>query len=180
MAKSFPSILLLIAIALACPAIDAGAVTKKKKKPAAEADPTPRPRSKIVIKKMDDDDDDAPASRTSKTKPKATPAPAASAAKPAFRTQSGSNRPLADGEMPLMAKGAIALDAYTGKPLYEKNADEPQFPASTTKIMTALLVIEEGNLDQEVEITDEDSKVGESSLNILPGDRYTRRDMLLA
>jgi D-alanyl-D-alanine carboxypeptidase (penicillin-binding protein 5/6) len=50
--------------------------------------------------------------------------------------------------------------------------------ASTTKIMTALLVIEEGNLDQEVEITEEDSKVGESGLSILPGERFTRRQML--
>jgi D-alanyl-D-alanine carboxypeptidase (penicillin-binding protein 5/6) len=44
--------------------------------------------------------------------------------------------------------------------------------------MTALLVIEEGNLDQEVECTLDDSKVGESSLNLKPGQRFTRRQML--
>lgn len=86
--------------------------------------------------------------------------------------------PPADGELPLAARGAVVLDAYTGQVLYAKNADEPQFPASTTKIMTALLVIEAGNLDKEVEITAEDSKVGESSLQIKPGERYTRRQML--
>ena len=85
---------------------------------------------------------------------------------------------LADGELPLAAKGAIVLDSYTGRPLYEKNADEPQYPASTTKIMTALLVIEAGDLDREVEVTEEDARVGESSLNLRAGERYTRRQML--
>src|SRR5687768_14748206 len=66
---------------------------------------------------------------------------------------------LGEGELPLAAKGAIVIDGLTGKSLYEKNADTPQYPASTTKIMTALLVIESGNLDQEVEIADEDAKV---------------------
>ena len=85
---------------------------------------------------------------------------------------------LADGELPLAAKGAIVLDSYTGRALYEKNADEPQYPASTTKIMTALLVIEAGDLDREVEVTEEDARVGESSLNLRAGERYTRRQML--
>ena len=85
---------------------------------------------------------------------------------------------LAEGELPLAARGAIVLDGYTGRVLYEKNADEPQYPASTTKIMTALLVIEAGDLEREVEITEEDARVGESSLNIRPGERYTRRQML--
>ena len=42
--------------------------------------------------------------------------------------------------------------------------------------MTALLVIEEGDLDHVIEVTEEDSKVGESSLNIRPGDQFTRRE----
>jgi D-alanyl-D-alanine carboxypeptidase (penicillin-binding protein 5/6) len=70
------------------------------------------------------------------------------------------------------------IDALSGKSIYEKNADEKQYPASTTKIMTALLVIEAGDLDKEVEITPEESKVGESSLNIAPGERFKRRQML--
>ena len=85
---------------------------------------------------------------------------------------------LAEGELPLKADGAIVLDGYTGKTLYEKNADVPQFPASTTKVMTALLVIEEGDLDHEVIVTEEDAKVPESSLEIKTGEHYTRRQML--
>jgi D-alanyl-D-alanine carboxypeptidase (penicillin-binding protein 5/6) len=85
---------------------------------------------------------------------------------------------LQPGELPLTAQGAIVIDALTGQPLYEKNPDTPLYPASTTKIMTALLVIEAGDLDREVIVTEEDSKVGESSLEIKPGDHYTRRQML--
>jgi D-alanyl-D-alanine carboxypeptidase (penicillin-binding protein 5/6) len=81
-------------------------------------------------------------------------------------------------EMPLAARGAIVIDALSGATLFEKECDSQEFPASTTKIMTALLVIEEGDLDREVEVTIEDSKVGESSLEIKPGDRFTRRQML--
>jgi len=85
---------------------------------------------------------------------------------------------LQTGQLPLTAQGAIVLDGLTGKALYEKNPDTPLYPASTTKIMTALLVIEAGGLDREIIITEEDSKVGESSLQIKPGDHYTRRQML--
>ena len=95
--------------------------------------------------------------------------PLAAARKRAPRAQAGQGTPTpapripapqVEGELPLAAKGAIVIDAMTGETLYERNADEPQFPASTTKIMTALLVIEAGDLDREVEATIDDSKVG--------------------
>ncbi len=82
------------------------------------------------------------------------------------------------GEIPMAAAGAIVIDGFTGATLYAKNADAAQFPASTTKIMTALLVIEAGDLDREVVVTAEDAKVGESSLSIKVGQSYTRRQML--
>jgi D-alanyl-D-alanine carboxypeptidase (penicillin-binding protein 5/6) len=157
MEKSFRSTARILAALLAFHAVDAMAAPKKKKPRSEPAEPELRMRSRSG----------------------ATPAPARSTRTAA--TAAGAARSyqqLADGELPLKARGAIVLDAYTGLPLYEKNADGAQYPASTTKIMTALLVIEAGDLDREVEVTLEDSKVGESSLNILPGDRYTRRDML--
>jgi len=70
------------------------------------------------------------------------------------------------------------MDAWTGEALYEKSPDERLYPASTTKILTALLVIESGDLDKEVEIGLEESQVGESSAGIKPGDRFTRRELL--
>jgi len=106
--------------------------------------------------------------------PNSKPAP-----KPTTQPQSSETATLGeDGELPLHARGAIVVNGLDGTPLYEKNADAAQFPASTTKILTALLIIESGDLDREVEIDPEDSRVGESSLDIKPGQRFSRRQML--
>jgi D-alanyl-D-alanine carboxypeptidase (penicillin-binding protein 5/6) len=83
-----------------------------------------------------------------------------------------------DDALELAARGAIVIDALSGETVYEKNADSRFYPASTTKIMTAMLVIEAGHLDAEVEVSEEDARVGESSLSIRPGERFTRRQML--
>ncbi|RFC44041.1 MAG: D-alanyl-D-alanine carboxypeptidase (penicillin-binding protein 5/6) [Verrucomicrobia bacterium] len=83
-----------------------------------------------------------------------------------------------EDDLDLAAKGAIVIDALTGDLLYQKNPDTRFYPASTTKIMTGLLIIEAGHLDQTVEITPEDARVGESSLNIHAGETFTRRQML--
>ena len=180
MVKSSPSLTLLLAAALAVvPATLHGA---KKKAPVTRIEPAaakkaaPRPRP-------------APASPTKRPPPAALADPAMNALPGAPVLPAATPRPrmedlaqiLAASEtagLPLAARGAIVIDAHTGAALYEKNADEPQFPASTTKILTALLVIEAGDLDREIECTLEDSKVGESSLYLKPGQRYTRRQML--
>ena len=49
----------------------------------------------------------------------------------------------------ISAVSAILIEAQTGTVIYEKNADERRAMASTTKIMTALLTIEAGDLDRE-------------------------------
>lgn len=87
---------------------------------------------------------------------------------------------LAPGELPIAAQGAIVIDAATGDPLYQKNPDQVFYPASTTKILTALLVIEAGNLDQEVTIEPIDEKVEPSSMEFKPGEKYTRMELLYA
>ena len=48
---------------------------------------------------------------------------------------------------------AVLIDAKTGKVLYAENADERRFPASITKIMTCLLVLENADLDDLVTIS---------------------------
>ncbi|MEI6350256.1 MAG: D-alanyl-D-alanine carboxypeptidase family protein [Verrucomicrobiota bacterium] len=82
------------------------------------------------------------------------------------------------GQLSLAARGATVIDAYTGTPLFEKDADGRFYPASSTKILTALLVIEEGDLDREVVIEPRDTQVEPSAIGFKPGDRYTRREML--
>jgi serine-type D-Ala-D-Ala carboxypeptidase (penicillin-binding protein 5/6) len=81
-------------------------------------------------------------------------------------------------ELPLAAQSAALLDSYSGEFIYTKNPDARQYPASSTKILTALIVIESGDLDQLVTVAPEDTKVEPSSLNLKPGEQYTRRQML--
>jgi D-alanyl-D-alanine carboxypeptidase (penicillin-binding protein 5/6) len=81
-------------------------------------------------------------------------------------------------DLPLAAQSAALVDSYSGEFLYTKNPDAKQYPASSTKILTALIVIEAGNLDQPVTVAPEDTKVEPSSLNLKPGQQFTRRQLL--
>ncbi|MDQ0340716.1 D-alanyl-D-alanine carboxypeptidase (penicillin-binding protein 5/6) [Caldalkalibacillus uzonensis] len=51
---------------------------------------------------------------------------------------------------PFTAEGIVLMDAKTGQVLYSKNAEQPFYPASITKIMTAILALESGRLDEMV------------------------------
>jgi len=153
MAKSArTNIILLTALLLAGMPLSSHAVKKKSR---GKAKPTPAPA----------------------TRPSATPVPEEDPLPPGLK-QTVPDIPPDLAELPLVAKGATVIDAQTGQVLYGKNVDEAQYPASTTKIMTALLVIEAGDLDKEIEVTLDDSKVGESGLEIKPGDHFTRREGL--
>ena len=50
----------------------------------------------------------------------------------------------------LYARSAILIEADTGEVLFEKNADEIMYPASTTKIMTAYIALQMGDMDNDV------------------------------
>lgn len=54
----------------------------------------------------------------------------------------------------ITTESAIVMEASTGTVLYEKNGDMQSYPASITKVMTALLAIENGNLDDVVEFSE--------------------------
>jgi serine-type D-Ala-D-Ala carboxypeptidase (penicillin-binding protein 5/6) len=81
-------------------------------------------------------------------------------------------------DLPLAAQSAALVDSYSGEFLYTKNPDAKEYPASSTKILTALIVIEAGNLDQLVTVAPEDTKVEPSSLELKPGQQFTRRQLL--
>lgn len=53
------------------------------------------------------------------------------------------------------AGGAILIEQSTGKVLFEKNGNSKMYPASTTKILTALVAIENGDLDEVITVGDE-------------------------
>lgn len=56
----------------------------------------------------------------------------------------------AENEPNLLSKSAILIDTKTNKILYDKNANEKMFPASTTKILTAIIVLENCSLTETV------------------------------
>ncbi len=84
---------------------------------------------------------------------------------------------LAD-EYELSAQSAIVLCADTGDVLYEKNADEHMLIASITKIMTAIVVIENCDLDRQIVIKPEWSAIEGSSMYANPGESYSVRELL--
>lgn len=81
-------------------------------------------------------------------------------------------------DLVVAADGAALMDSFSGTFLMQKNAGQRFFPASATKILTALLVIEAGHLDDSVTVVLEDTKVEPSSLYLKPGEIYTRRQLL--
>lgn len=76
-------------------------------------------------------------------------------------------------ELSLSAKSAILINAQTNEIIYEKNAYEKRGMASTTKIMTALLAIEMGDLQKNYVAKDEDVRVEGTSIGLKEGDRIT-------
>jgi D-alanyl-D-alanine carboxypeptidase (penicillin-binding protein 5/6) len=78
---------------------------------------------------------------------------------------------------------AILIDADTGRILYEKNIESKVYPASTTKILTAILVLEKCNLDDEVTASYNavmSVPVGASIANIQSGEVLTVKELLQA
>ncbi len=78
----------------------------------------------------------------------------------------------------LSAVSAILIEADTGTVIFEKNADEQRAMASTTKIMTAILTIEAGDLDSEFIVDSYAIRVEGTSMGLQEGDRVSRRDLL--
>lgn len=89
----------------------------------------------------------------------------------------------AAAEQPIISSKAVMLvDNSANKPLFEKNASRRHSPASTTKLMTALLVLENGELDDIVTISKEDLKLaGDYATDYLyPGEKFTVEELLNA
>ena len=81
------------------------------------------------------------------------------------------------------ATSAIIIEASTGEILWEKNAHEKLAPASMTKIMSMLLImenIENGNLswDEKITASLNASSMGGSQIFLEPGEKMTVKDML--
>ena len=78
----------------------------------------------------------------------------------------------------VVAQRAIVVDAKTGEVLFEKNADQRGPVASTQKLLTALLVVERGELDREFEIVAQDTRAAPTRLGLEVGEHFTRRNLV--
>lgn len=78
----------------------------------------------------------------------------------------------------LTASSAVLMDVSSGRTLYAKDATTQRAPASLTKIMTCLLALEAGHLDDTVEVTAKAAAVGGSSIWLEAGEQQTMRDLL--
>ncbi len=73
----------------------------------------------------------------------------------------------------LSAESAIVIEASTGRVVYESNPDARRSPASTTKIMTALVALESGDTSREIEVSPEAVGVEGSSVYLEAGEKVT-------
>ncbi len=78
----------------------------------------------------------------------------------------------------LNSRSCVVLDRISGTILYGKNEKNQVKMASTTKIMTALVVIENTTLDRTVEVSKKAAGTGGSRLGLKTGDKITIRDLL--
>jgi D-alanyl-D-alanine carboxypeptidase (penicillin-binding protein 5/6) len=83
-----------------------------------------------------------------------------------------------EGPPPIVGKAAIVIDNRTGRVLYAKNADERRAVASTQKLLTGLIIVESGNLNETVTIDKSDTYEEPFKLYLKAGDRYSKRQLL--
>lgn len=120
------------------------------------------------------------ASNTSATEPQTEPSENANNAGTSTPQPSGSKWPTGPD---VHAGSAILIDADTGTVLYEKNSHAKAYPASTTKLMTSLLALENCSLSETVTFSYEavhSISPGDSYIATKDGEQYTMEQCLYA
>lgn len=80
----------------------------------------------------------------------------------------------------LTARAAIVMDAGTGRVLWEENSTTPLPPASTTKVMTAVLALESGRLSEDFRVSVAAAETPPSGIDLRAGQRMALRNLLFA
>ena len=83
----------------------------------------------------------------------------------------------------LDSEGAILMENESGNVLYEKNSTEKLYPASTTKIMTAILAIENCDLNEKAVVSQaaiDAVPSGYTNAGLVAGEEFTVQDLLYA
>ena len=86
--------------------------------------------------------------------------------------------PLKVSAINVPSRNAILIDQDSKRVLYAKNISDKHLIASTTKIMTAVLAIESGKLDDVITITDEMNKIEGSNVYLSTGEKMTLRNLV--
>ena len=92
--------------------------------------------------------------------------------------QNNTENDLNQPDFELYAKGAVLMDAESGRVLYGKNADEVLANASTTKILTCIVALENGDLSGYGEVSAYAAGMPKVKLNMKAGEYYRLEDML--
>ncbi|MDZ5474511.1 D-alanyl-D-alanine carboxypeptidase family protein [Bacillus sp. 31A1R] len=81
-------------------------------------------------------------------------------------------------DLNIVSKAAILIDSKSGAVLFEKNAQKKMYPASLTKIATAIYAIEKGNLDEMVTVSEESVQVDGTRVYLNPGEQVPLRKLV--
>ena len=82
-------------------------------------------------------------------------------------------RAKADAPPQISAVAAVVIDQASGKVLYDKDMNAEHYPASTTKVLTALLTLENMDIDDKITLPEDYVNVGETSIGLKAGAHYT-------
>lgn len=90
-----------------------------------------------------------------------------------------SNTTLIFGQPDILCEAVILIDADSGKVLYEKNSDKQMYPASLTKVLTAIIALETGNLEDIITVDDKTPyEIDGSHIALEPGEKLSLKDLL--
>lgn len=81
-------------------------------------------------------------------------------------------------DISLYAGAAVLMDADSGRVLYGKNADTPMAMASTTKIMTCIIILENADLEEMLTVSAYAASMPKVKLNLKRGEQYKVGDLL--
>ncbi|MGG3470837.1 D-alanyl-D-alanine carboxypeptidase family protein [Neobacillus pocheonensis] len=83
-----------------------------------------------------------------------------------------------DASLGVSAASAVLIEQKTGRVLYEKEAHTKRRIASITKIMTAVLAIESGKMDNYVKVSEQATRAEGSSVYLKPGEKIKLKDLV--
>lgn len=77
----------------------------------------------------------------------------------------------------IFSESAILIDAKSGEVLYEKDSERVMYPASITKIVTALIAIEEGDMEETVTVSENARNQEGSRVYLLEGEKVSLKNL---